>query len=302
MFKKVPNIVIILIISVLIVGVKSFFLPTNFYDQTQINSQQIAFKSPVKSVLAVQTSSPSASLKPASPSAQTIPQSWGKSVTVPILTYHYIALNPDPADKTRDNLSVHPDIFDDQLSVLASHGYQTITLDTLYAAIKGQATLPAKPVILTFDDGYIDFYTNAYPILKKYGFHATSFIPTGLMDQGYYLHWDQIKEMSNSGLISFEAHSVTHPNLVSLSSVSLQNELSESKKVLESKLGKTINFIAYPYGISNEYTWNAAKSAGYLGAVGTWYGTQESEGIIYDLPRIKIAGTWTKDLFAQKFP
>lgn len=255
-------------------------------------------------VAQVQAATPSASpsVKSATSSAQTAVQNWGRSVMVPILMYHYIGLNPNPADKLRDDLSVHPDIFDDQMSVLKAHGYSPITLETLYAAIKGQTALPAKPIILTFDDGYVDFYVNAFPILRKYGFHAVSFIPTGLMDQAYYLHWNQIKEMDATGLVAFEPHSVTHANLASLGQAELMNQLTESKQVLESHLGKHTEFMAYPYGVSNSYVWEAARKAGYLGSVGTWYGTTEDEGNIMDMPRIKVAGTWTKDIFAQRFP
>jgi len=92
-----------------------------------------------------------------------------------------------------------------RLSYIASQGYTTITYDTLYAGLKGQTKLPAKPIILTFDDGYIDFYVNAFPILRKYNLNATEFIPTGLIDTAYYLHWEQIKEMDKSGLISFSS-------------------------------------------------------------------------------------------------
>lgn len=301
MLKNIPPIFLILLLSLLFTGLISRLYPTNFHQVAKLDAPAVTFTTPVKSVLAVQTASPSGTPKPASPSA-VIHQNWGRSINVPILTYHYIGLNPNPTDTMRDNLSVHPDIFDDQLSVLKDHGYTPITLDTLYAGLKSTTPLPAKPIVLTFDDGYIDFYHNAFPILKKYGFHAVSFIPTGLMDQGFYLRWDQIKEMDSSGLVSFQAHSVRHPNLVSLSNDQVKNELTESKQVLENKLGKTVNFMAYPYGISNQLTWEAAKNAGYLGAVGTWYGTFESEGTIFDLPRVKIAGVWTKEIFAQKFP
>lgn len=229
-----------------------------------------------------------------------VPQNYGRSVKVPILTYHYIGNNPDPADKARYNLEVEPVKFDAQMDYLAKNGFSPITFDTLYAALKGQISLPNKPIILTFDDGYLDFYVNAYPILKKYNFHAVSFIPTGLVGQSYYLNWSQIKEMDHSGLISFQAHSVTHANLTSLKPDQLKHELSESKKTLEEKLGKPVNFLAYPYGASNSLVWQITKEVGFLGAVGTWPGEVESEGIIFDLPRIKIAGEWDLTSFVNR--
>ncbi len=230
-----------------------------------------------------------------------IPQNVGRFLRVPILTYHYIGNNPNPADKTRDNLSVAPDIFEAQMKYLVQNGYNTISLDTLYAALKDNVTLPPKPIILTFDDGYIDFYVNAFPILRQYDLHATSFIPTGLMDQGYYLHWSQIKEMDSTGLISFQAHSVNHPNLVALSDDQLKYQLIESKKKLEAELGKPVNFMAYPFGISDTRVWQTAQSAGYLGSVGTWFGEIESEGNLMDMPRVKISGAINITDFPKRF-
>lgn len=221
--------------------------------------------------------------------APVIPQNSGKSVRVPILYYHYIGNNPNPADTARDSLSITPDLFEKQMNYLSSNGFNTISLDTLYAALKG-GLLPPKPVVLTFDDGYVDFYVNAFPILERYHIHATSFIPTSLIGGGYYMSWNQIKEIQSSGLISFEAHSLTHPNLVSLSPEAAKNQITESRKVLESEIGVPVNFFAYPYGASNSQDWEYAKEAGYAGAVGTWSGKFESEGDEFDWPRIRMGG------------
>lgn len=233
--------------------------------------------------------------KPASAAAEKtvvtyIPQTYGRQVRVPILTYHYISDNPNPADLARNNLAVSPAKFEEQMKYLAESGYNTISLDTLYPALKGQTSLPSKPVILTFDDGYMDFYSIAYPILRQYNLHATVFIPTSLMNQGYYLTWAQIREMSNSGLITFGAHSVHHYNLPSVSAQTLEYELAESRKVLQDNLGMPINFMAYPNGATNDQVIGFVKKAGYLGAVGTWPNKIQSEGTIYNLPRLKVGG------------
>lgn len=238
------------------------------------------------------------SIKP-SPTPLPIPKHSGRQIRVPILTYHYIGNNPNPQDKTRDNLQVTPDKFDSQMRYLSENGYNPITLDTLYAALKG-GLLPPKPVVLTFDDGYIDFYHNAYPILSRFGFKAVVFIPTGLLGQSYYMNWSQIKEIDSSNLVAFEAHSVNHINLVSLSEDQVNYQVRESKKNLEEQLGKSVNFFAYPYGLSNEQTWQAVKEAGFLGGVGTWYGNVESEGNVFDMPRIKISGWLDISEFASR--
>jgi peptidoglycan/xylan/chitin deacetylase (PgdA/CDA1 family) len=237
----------------------------------------------------------------ASPAPVVIPANSGRSVRVPVFYYHYIGNNPNPADKVRDSLSISPDKFEEQMKFVAEGGYNTISYDTLYAALKGNGTLPTKPVILTFDDGYIDFYVNAFPILRKFNLHATVFVSTGLMDQGYYLQWSQIKEMDATGLISFQAHTVHHPSLIALPLEQAVGEITTSKQVLEQQLGKPVNFMAYPYGTSNPRLWEEVKKAGFLGSAGTWGGNVESEGNLYNMPRIKVGGSWTVEDFGSRF-
>lgn len=135
-----------------------------------------------------------------------------------------------PHHLQRDVLSITPDEFEEQMKYLRDNGYASVSLDTLYAALKKQTTLPSKPVILTFDDGYIDFYYNAYNILRNYGLSATVFIPTGLVGQPSYLTWPQIREMHSSGVINFGAHTVHHYNLPSVSEDTALAELQDSKK------------------------------------------------------------------------
>jgi peptidoglycan/xylan/chitin deacetylase (PgdA/CDA1 family) len=220
-----------------------------------------------------------------------IPVHSGNQLRVPILMYHYVGNNPNPADRQRDTLSISPDKFEAQVKYLRDNGYTSISLDTLYAALKKQTSLPAKPVILTFDDGYIDFYVNAYPILKAYNISATVFVITGFVGQPAYLTWPQIKEMSDSQSISIEAHTVHHSHLPSISDDAAVYELAESKKMLEQMLGIPVNFIAYPFGSTDERIMNIAKNVGFVGGVGTWPDKIQSEGAIYDLPRERINGS-----------
>lgn len=219
-------------------------------------------------------------------------------LSAPILMYHYIGNNPNPKDKARDSLSVPPDKFEAQMSYLAQNGYTPITLDTLYGIYNKQTTAPPKPIILTFDDGYIDFYITAFPILKRFNFHAVSFIPTGLMNQGYYMSWNQIKEIQAAGLITFEAHTVNHVNLVSLSYQAALKQMLDSKNVLQSQTGYPVNFIAYPYGASSGSVQAAAQKAGFVGGLGTWYGKVSGPGM--NLPRMRITGQMSLKDFASR--
>lgn len=220
------------------------------------------------------------------------------NTTVPILTYHYVDYNPNPKDIARDALSVTPDKFDAQMNYLAQNGYTPISLDTLYGIFNKQVTAPTKPVVLTFDDGYENFHRIVYPILRKYNFHAVAFIPTGLIGTGFYMNWNQIKEIQGSGLVTFEGHSVNHSNLASLSFDKAYKELLDGKNVLQSETGYPVNFIAYPYGSSNANVWSAAKKAGYVGGLGTWYGKAGGPGI--NMPRIKVSGFWSIKEFASR--
>lgn len=216
---------------------------------------------------------------------------------VPILTYHYIANNPNPRDRQRDALSVSPDKFEAQMQYLSQNGYTPITLDTLYGIFNKQTQAPAKPVVLTFDDGYIDFYTNAFPILRRFNFHVVSFIPTGLMGGSYYMNWNQIKEIASSGLVTFEGHTVNHVNLPHLSYVVALKELIDSKNILQANTRYPVNFVAYPNGSTNGRVQAAAQKAGYVGGVGTWYG--RAWGPSMNMPRIKVSGFWSIKDFAS---
>lgn len=218
--------------------------------------------------------------------------------SVPILMYHYIGDNPNPKDVARYSLSVSPEKFDAQMDYLSKNGYTPITLDTLYGIFNRQTDAPPKPIVLTFDDGYIDFYTTAFPILKKHNFHAVSFVITGSVGKSYYMNWDQIREIQSTGLVTFEGHASTHKSLTYLNSNQLIKELSESKRVLESQTGYPVNFINYPNGASNEFVRNVALKTGYVGGVGTWYG--RASGPSLNLPRIRITGQMTlKDFISR---
>lgn len=217
---------------------------------------------------------------------------------VPILMYHYIAGNPNPSDRQRDVLSVAPDKFEAQMLYLSQNGYTPITLDTLYGIFNGQATVSGKPVVLTFDDGYIDFYTNAFPILRRFNFHAVSFIPTGLIGGGYYMNWNQIKEIASSSLVTFEGHTVNHVNLPSVSAAAVLRELQDSKNILQANTGYPVNFLAYPNGTSNKAIQAAAQKAGYVGGLSTWSG--KAGGSSMNMPRIRVNGFWSLKEFASR--
>ncbi len=212
-----------------------------------------------------------------------------RAMKVPILLYHYVSVaNKD--DVQRNGLSTPPGVLDQQLALLSTNGFTTISLDEMAAAFSGQITMPQKPVILSFDDGYADFYTNAVPLLRKYNMKAMAFIPTGLIGGGSYMTWGQIEELSKSANVTFGAHTIHHVFLPkSLPSVST-TEILESKDILEKHVGYRVNWFAYPYGAFNEQVVSEVKSAGFIGSVTTLPGVWQYQSRFFYVPRYR-AGT-----------
>ncbi|MBO0686667.1 MAG: polysaccharide deacetylase family protein, partial [Candidatus Dormibacteraeota bacterium] len=122
------------------------------------------------------------------------------SVNVPILEYHYVRVNPNPTDQIGFNLSVTPADFAAQMAWLAGHGYHPIDLRDLRAYFAGQVDLPAQPVVLSFDDGYSDFYTAAWPVLSLHHFKAVSFVIPGFLGGMNYMTPGQLKVLDGAGI------------------------------------------------------------------------------------------------------
>ena len=155
------------------------------------------------------TPSPTASQ---TPTPGPTPDGVARTLQVPILMYHYISAPPAGADIYRRDLSVTPALFESHLKYLTDAGYHAITLDDLLYALAQGRELPAKPVILTFDDGYEDNYTNAFPLLQKYNMVGHFFIISDFVNQERpgYMTWPQIEEMAAAGQ-RFGSHSRDHP-------------------------------------------------------------------------------------------
>ncbi len=219
---------------------------------------------------------------------------------VPILMYHNIRINPNSSDAVSAALSVSPAQFEQQLTYLKSHNYNTITLDELSDALDGKVSLPENPVVLTFDDGYRNFYDNAFPLLKKNHMKAVLFVITDVVGTKAYLTWDQIAEMNISRLIEFGAHTRHHANLPELPASSIVDEIVGSKIKLERHLRKQINWFAYPYGSYNDFIKQTVADSGFKGAVSTIYGVAQSKDNIFLSPRIMVDGRFTLDNIARR--
>jgi peptidoglycan/xylan/chitin deacetylase (PgdA/CDA1 family) len=200
---------------------------------------------------------------------------------VPILNYHKI-------DTLHHALSISPQDFEEQMDYLSRNGFTTITPDELMAYLNHGKALPEKPVLITFDDGYLDNYTNAYPILKKYGFTATIFLITNLVGHDErYLTWEQVREMQRDGFV-FGSHTVSHKALTALSREQALEELLSSRQEIERQLGSKVRYFAYPTGAYNSQVEEMVKQAGYKAAFTIRFGQAGAESNPYALERIPI--------------
>lgn len=213
-------------------------------------------------------------------------------VQIPILMYHAVHVM-DPSEASNANLIVAPDNFEAQIKAMVDAGYYFLTPEEAYKAFTENA-LPAKKVVwLTFDDGNEDFYTIAYPILKKYKAKATNNIITGFVKKGNAgnLTVKQMKEMMAHGM-SFQSHTVNHPDLSVNDKATQKAELTDSIDFLEDKLNTKVNTIAYPSGRYNQTTLDLAKKTYKLGLT-TNEGLASAKDGLLSLNRVRILPTTT---------
>lgn len=214
-------------------------------------------------------------------------------VQLPILMYHAIHIM-DPSETANANLIVAPDVFESHLKALKEAGYYTVTPEEAYKILT-ENVLPQgkKQVIwLTFDDGNADFYSQAFPLLQKYKMKATNNIITGYAQAGTGLTPDQIKEMAKDGM-TFQGHTVNHPDLSVSSTTSQTSELTDSKTYLDKLLAQDTISLAYPAGRYTADTIAAAQAAGYKLATTTKQGLASLEDGLLSLDRIRIMPTTT---------
>lgn len=219
-------------------------------------------------------------------------KTYDEPVQIPILMYHAVHVM-DPSEASNANLIIDPDLFEAQIKALSKAGYYFLTPEEAYKAFTENA-LPAKKVVwLTFDDGNEDFYTIAYPILKKYKAKATNNIITGFVKKGNAgnLTVKQMKEMMAHGM-SFQSHTVNHPDLSSTDKATQKVELTDSIDFLENKLNTKVNTIAYPSGRYNQTTLDLAKKTYKLGLT-TNEGLASAKDGLLSLNRVRILPTTT---------
>ncbi len=207
---------------------------------------------------------------------------------VPILMYHSIGQSAEEGNR----LAVTAATFDRQMRFLKEYNYNVISLEELVDLIESRQEIPAKTVVLTFDDGYKDNFTHAFPILEKYQIPATLFIITNEVGrpQDDRLSWEQIQQMQDSGLIFFGSHCVGAEPLINIESEQdLKYQIFASKKILEEKLGGQVNLFSYPEGFFDDQIRALVVQAGYKGAVATNPGPDYPDDDLFALKRLRIS-------------
>jgi peptidoglycan/xylan/chitin deacetylase (PgdA/CDA1 family) len=214
---------------------------------------------------------------------------------VPVLMYHSIA---DEATRKFRRFAVSPDEFAAQMDFLATEGYQPVTAADLAASRSGRP-LPPRPVVLTFDDAYTDFYTAALPILRKHGFRAALYVPTAYVggttrfngslgeESRPVLSWQALRDIAAEG-VEVAAHSHTHPQLDRVPAEVVSEEVARSRRLLEDKLGLAVDGFAYPFGYWNPGTRAAVAAAGYRYAFVVSELTTAPEDDMLTLPRLTV--------------
>jgi peptidoglycan/xylan/chitin deacetylase (PgdA/CDA1 family) len=193
---------------------------------------------------------------------------------IPILAYHRIVKDNEPPDPYR--LSVSVSQFEAQMRYLSDQGYKCVNVSDMFDPAGNQVTLPRKAFALTFDDGYEDFLTHAYPILRHYGFSATVFLVANLIGKrsiwdgklaSPLLSWRHIEMLSRDS-IEFGSHTCSHPYLPVILPKQIHHELLCSRNRLEDGLGKAVPLVSYPYGGTSSLVQQIAEEVGYRAAFG----------------------------------
>ncbi|MGV4984880.1 polysaccharide deacetylase family protein [Streptomyces sp. NRAIS4] len=190
---------------------------------------------------------------------------------VPILMYHSVATAPNDATRV---LSVAPEAFTEQMALIGDLGLTPVTTADLAARWRTGRPLPARPVLITFDDGYEGVHRHALPVLAKHGFPATLFVSTGWIRGAYdtgggldtMLDWGQVRELAAAG-VEIGGHSHTHPQLDQLDDRALCEELGRCTEIVADELGARPASFAYPYGYSSRRVRQAVRANGYAQAL-----------------------------------
>jgi peptidoglycan/xylan/chitin deacetylase (PgdA/CDA1 family) len=222
---------------------------------------------------------------------------------IPILMYHSISDSEADGRHPYYDTRTSPRVFDQHMKFLRDHNYSVISPEAVVAKFDEQDFGDQKCAVITFDDGFRDFYTNAFPILTKYGFAATMYLPTAYIQQQTQsfkgidcLSWNEVRELHRARM-QFGSHTVTHPVLKQIPHAELETEVGRSKQTIEQELGAAVTSFAYPYAFPEEdraFTGRlrgALENAGYQNGVSTVIGSTHAPEDKFFMKRLP-ANSW----------
>jgi peptidoglycan/xylan/chitin deacetylase (PgdA/CDA1 family) len=209
---------------------------------------------------------------------------------VDILMYHSISEGEGPT-------TIAPSVFREQMEAIAASGVPVITMDDFLDARDGKASLAPASVVITFDDGFVDFASVAWPVLSHHGFRPIVYLPTGFAGRtgGWrgmaeprraVMGWDLVSALGAEGVL-FGSHTVSHADLASLDPGALRDELTLSRTELELRTGRPVRHFAPPYGRLTATGMRAAMEV-YRTSVGTRLGRVTPASDLSDLPRLEM--------------
>lgn len=229
------------------------------------------------------------------PEIRWIEHSAGSTITMPILAYHHVA------DGNHDSpYYVTVDNFRQQMQALHDWGYIPISTGDLVAVLRSGGLLPERPVIITFDDGDLDVYQNAFPIMQALHQTGTLYIVADRLECDVCMQTEQLKEMTAAGW-EIGSHTMTHADLLQPGK-NLSRELIDSRRMLEEALGVPVHSLAYPFAKADPKVMNLASLAGYDSAMGVGIFNEHGTGSIYYLSRRTVTLDMDMEDFAQLLP
>ncbi|MEA2301035.1 MAG: hypothetical protein QOE44_1570 [Solirubrobacteraceae bacterium] len=215
-----------------------------------------------------------------------------RSVRVPILTYHRVHDYQTEYTKSIPDETVEPGVFAAEMAALARGGYHTISQVELFHALFDGARLPAKPVMITVDDGYVDDVRTILPVLERHHMVATFYVITGRYHEQGFLNETEVRRLDQAGM-DLGAHTRTHVPLNAVPAAEVRDQVVGSRRDLQRVLGHFVYFFAYPYGAFSPAVVAEVRRAGFVLAVTTMGGTTESSAAPLTLPRIHVGRSQT---------
>lgn len=216
-------------------------------------------------------------------------------VTAPILLYHHIGENA-----ANNRYYISPQVFEKQMQELKNWGYQTITAAYLAEVILQGGSLPGRPVVITFDDGDLDVFENAFPILDELGFVATMYVVSNYMDQPNYISTEQLQQLAQAGW-EIGSHSSNHYDLT-LNYGLLYQELYQSRQDIETRVGVQVSTFAYPFGKVDPNVFAKTRDYGYAAGMGLGTSVEHSLYTVYYLSRQEVQSAYDLDAFSTLLP